>query len=407
MRYLNRFYAGFAIACVLFLHMAISHHAFAQTEFTERFSFSGFGRLTTGYLDTPDANYEGYSNQLGVDEQSLIAIQTDFTITDSLSLSGQLLGHSSDSRDSGLEWLYLNYAPSNNWRFKLGRLRTPFFRYSDVIDVGFSYRWISPPQQVYSGFLFSNYEGATGTYLFHYNDFNFELEAYYGTYSGEFERDNEMTAIDVDEIKGLIFSIYNGNLNLRFSTIESSKFDVDIPQFDAFASILETAGFAENAKAFQFDGKATGYQASINYDTLDYFLAAEWVKLSSTLLVVPELDAYYVTAGYNFHPFQVHLTLATSKSNDDVPENQIPLGVAPQLDQLSFVYDQITNNLPQYNLDSLTLGARWDFRHNMAAKAEITWLKGVEGENSFFSDITDPNFDRKATLYQVGLEWFF
>jgi len=379
----------------------------AESDFSDRFVFSGFGRIAAGYLDESAAKYEGYSDKVSLSEQSLIALQTDFTINSKLSLSGQLLGHTSASRDSGIEWLYLNYEPSNNWRFKLGKLRTPFFKYSDAIDVGFSYPWMSPPQQVYSGFLFSNYEGATATYLFNHKNFNYEIEAYYGVYSGTFSRAEAETDIDVDEIKGLIFSVNRGNLNMRVSAIESSKFFADIPDFEAFSNVLEQAGYLEIAEAFRFNGKATGYQANINYDTLDYFIAAEWVKITSTVLVVPEVEAYYATLGYNFYPFQVHFTYSASDSYYNVPENQIPSGVAPQLDQLSFVYDQITNNLPLYDLDSYSVGFRWDFRHNMAAKAEITFLRGEEGQNSFFTDITDSNFDRNATLYQLGLEWYF
>ncbi|MFW8591010.1 hypothetical protein ACOI22_09430 [Glaciecola sp. 2405UD65-10] len=384
-----------------------SFSANAENNFADRFTFSGFGQVVAGYLDESDADYQGYSNSVYLGEQSLFAVQADFTFNSSLSVSGQLLAHSASDRDSGVEWLYLNYEPSANWRFKLGKLRTPFFRYSDVIDVGFAYPWISAPQQVYSGFLFSNYEGASATYLRSYKDYNFEIEAYYGVYSGSFSRAGEDTPFDVDEIKGLIFSVNHGNLNMRISTIESSDFDAEIPDFDGFADILEISGFIDNANAFRFDGKATAYQANINYDTLDYFAAAEAIKITSDVLAVPELTAYYATAGYNFHPFQVHITYSTSKSSYNVPENQIPVGIAPQIDQLSYAYDLITSSLPLYNLDSVTFGARWDVRHNIALKAELTLLYGEDGEGSFYSNITDEGFDRKSRLYQLGVEWYF
>lgn len=392
------------LLCFLLLGSRLTY---AQDTFTDRFNFSGFGQVVAGYLDEADADYQGYSNEVYLGEQSLFAIQADFTVNSKLSISGQLLAHSASDRESGLEWLYVNYEPSANWRFKLGKLRTPFFHYSDVIDVGFAYPWITAPQQVYSGFLFSNYEGATATYLRSYENFNFEVEAYYGVYSGSFTRAGQETPFDVDEIKGLIFSVNNGNLNMRVSAIQSSDFDAGIPDFDEFANILELSGFSENADAFRFDGKATAYQANINYDTLDYFAAAEWIKITSDVLAVPQLEAYYVTAGYNFDPFQVHLTYSQSSSSYNVPENQIPVGIAPQIDQLSFVYDQITSSLPLYNLDSVTLGARWDVRHNVALKAEMTFLRGEEGEGSFFSNITEPSFDRASTLYQFGVEWYF
>lgn len=384
-----------------------SNISIADEDFYDRFEFSGFARVIGGYLDTNKAEYEGYSNSLSLEEQTLVALQSDVRITNSLSVSAQLLAHSGSERDTGIEWLYLTYEPNQNWRFKLGKLRTPFFRYSDVIDVGFAYPWITPPQQIYSGFLFSNYEGASGSYNFNIDDINIEVEAYYGVYNGTFDRAGEEIAIDVDEIKGIILGLNKGNFSARISSIQSSDFFADIPGFNDFANAIEFAGYPENAESLRFNADATAYQANLNYDTLDYFLAAEFIKIDSDLLSVPQLDAYYLTAGYNFYPFQVHATYSSSDSANNVAENLIPKGTDVQLTQLSFAYDAITQNLPLYDLNSVSLGARWDFRHNMSAKAEVTFLDGEPNQNSFYSQISDETFDRKATLYQFGVEWIF
>ncbi|WP_133470203.1 hypothetical protein [Paraglaciecola marina] len=399
----NRHYCKLLLVLIYFLVQPL----LAAQELNERVNISGFARVVGGYLDESNASYGNYSNEVSFSEQSLLAIQADLLITDTISASGQLLAHSSDERDSGIEWLYLTYEPNNSWLFKFGKLRTPFFRYTDVIDVGFSYPWISPPQQVYSGFLFSNYEGASGTYKFNFNDLNFDIEAYYGTYSGEFSRAGENIDIEVDEIKGIIFTLNRGNFSARASITQSSDFFADFPGFNEFSDILEYAGYPENAESLRFNGAATGYQASVNYDTLDYFVAAEWVKIDSELLVVPQLDSYYLTLGYNFDAFQVHITYANSDSSYNIPENLIPKYVTEELTELSFIYDGITQNLPLYTLESLTIGLRWDLKYNISAKAEVTYLSGEQDENSFFEDITNPDFDRKATLYQIGLEWVF
>jgi len=386
---------------------ALGSPSFASTDISERIEFSGFGRLVAGYLDESSADYEGYSDEVSFSEQSLFALQTDITITETIGISAQLLAHSGDERESGIEWLYLSYEPSQNWRLKAGKLRTPFFRYSDVIDVGFAYPWITAPQQVYSSFLFSNYEGISGTYISNFSDINFEVEAYYGEYSGDLVQDGQTFAIDVEAIKGIVFTFNSGNFSSRFSVTHSSDFDVDAPEFTNFGNALESAGFIQNAEAFQFDGSATAYQASFNYDNLDYFLAVEGVKIVSDLVSVPQVNSYYFTAGYNFYPFQTHVTYAVSTSSFDTAPNLIPKGVDPLLDQLSFGYDQFIERLPSYPLNSLSFGLRWDFTRSMAAKAEVTFLDGEPGENSFFTDITDPNYNRKATLYQFGLEWVF
>lgn len=393
---------------ILFTLMSvITCSSIASSDISDRVELSGFARVIGGYLDEESAKYQGYSDAISLSQQSLFALQGDVKFTDNLSLSTQLLAHSGEKRESGVEWLYLAYEPSQNWQFKLGKLRTPFFRYNDVIDVGFAYPWITPPVQVYSGFLFTNYEGISGTYKTNLSSFSVELEAYYGSYNGDFPVEDVNIGLDVSDIKGVVLSARNGNLSMRTAIIHSSDFYADVPGIDEFADALELAGFAENASSLRFDGSATGYQASINYDTLDYFAAAEWTKIDSELLLVPTIESYYATFGYNFNPFQAHITFASSKNSRPIPENLIPKGVAPQLDQLSYGYDAIIYGIQKYPLDSISIGVRWDFRHNMAAKAEVTFLNGDANESSFFSEFSDPSFDRKATLYQVGLEWFF
>jgi hypothetical protein len=379
----------------------------ASDKISDRIEFSGFGRIVGGYLDESKATYGGYSNSVSFSQQSLFALQSELKITDELSLSAQLLAHSGEERKSGIEWLYLNYEPNQNWRFKLGRIRTPTFRYSDVLDVGFSYPWITPPQQVYSDFLFSNYEGATGTFRFNIGQANIDIETYYGNYEGEIERLDETIELSAKPVYGFVFSINKGNLSARASVTSAADFSGDVPELSQFANIVESAGFSDIANTLKFDGEVKAFQASISYDTLDYFLASEWVKITSNLFVVPEVDSYYFTAGYNFYPFQAHITYAVADSSYETAENLIPTGIDPYLDQLSFGYDQIVQNLPLIAFDSVKIGLRWDLRHDISAKAEVTYIDGNRNEDSFFKNISDPNFDHEATLYQIALEWTF
>ena len=128
--------------------------------------FSGFGRVVGGAITDKDLSFSGYDDSLSFEQQSLIALRADYSMSDNISLVGQVIGHSADTRDSGIQWLYINYRASNNLAFKLGRQRIPFFTYSDVIDVGFAYPWISPPLQVYTDYVFSEFDGISSRYDF-------------------------------------------------------------------------------------------------------------------------------------------------------------------------------------------------------------------------------------------------
>jgi hypothetical protein len=80
--------------------------------------------------------------------------------------------------------------------------------------------------------------------------------------------------------------------------------------------------------------------------------------------------------------------------------------VSPELDQLYFAVEQLNSFFPTDDLDTWTLGARWDVKTNIALKAELSLLDGKEGRTSFY-EVKDNNFDRNATLYQVAVEWIF
>ena len=121
---------------------------------SERVHFSGFARLVGGYLDAGDVHYAGYNDSLSFGQHSLLALQTDVELTETLSFTTQLLAHASATRDSGVEWAYLSWRPSSDWNFKAGKMRTPFYLHSDTLDVGYTYPWIIPPQQVYAPYLF-------------------------------------------------------------------------------------------------------------------------------------------------------------------------------------------------------------------------------------------------------------
>ena len=79
----------------------------------EKLAISGFGRLVAGYLDDNNVSFEGYTNELTFSEQSLLALQADYHLTDTVTITTQLLAHSNNERESGLEWLYLSYEPNS------------------------------------------------------------------------------------------------------------------------------------------------------------------------------------------------------------------------------------------------------------------------------------------------------
>lgn len=365
--------------------------------------------MVAGYLDTDQAYFEGYGNKVSFSEKSLLGLQADYALTGTVSVSGQVLLHSDESRGSGLEWLYLSYEPNANWQFKAGRLRTPYLQYSDVFDVGYAYPWISPPRQLYGSYLFfPRYEGGNARYQFNIDDVYFGLEGYYGSFSDDIEASGESFHLEVKEMYGGIAEISYRGWQLRGATFISADVEADIAGLGELTGGLKAAGFDDLADYFSLTGRVDAYLVGISYDSLDWFMSAEYVDVESTINILAGIENYYVTLGRYFGDYQLLVTYA--KSNQILGElnNTIPVGLDPQLDMLYYGVEQLQARFPTDVLDSVTLTGRWDFRPGMALKAEVTFLDGEPGKTSLFElKAGSENFDRQAVLYQFGLEWVF
>ena len=380
---------------------------FQQSSHAEsRVDFSGFSRVVGGVLDDKNAKYEGYDNQLSFGQKSLLAVQIDGHITDSWSLTTQVLAHSSDDRQSGLEWLYTTYQASDSWQFKLGRLRTPFFNYSDFLDVGYAYPWISPPQQIYNGFLFDSYDGLSASYDLVTSSFSANAEVFWGEYNDDITIGDSTVKADVNQFRGIVLNVQYDNFKLRMSG-HKGKVGVELAEITGFASALNQAGYPRMADYLETAGDVKVHQISLNYDALDYFVKSEFVQVVSPILVFPDVNSYYLSAGYINYPFTLHATYASSRVSYHEVESVIPAGLDPQLDALSNGFTALYDGLDRDNLDSLTLGVRWDFRPGMALKADVSHLMGTKDQRSFFTIIQPDTFDYKANLLQVAWEWVF
>ncbi|WP_034475181.1 hypothetical protein [Aestuariibacter salexigens] len=379
----------------------------AQVQVSERLEVSGFARIVGGYLDTDLASYEGYHDSFSLSEQSLLGLQAEFSVTDKLTLVAQGLLHSGEERDSGIEWLYLNFEPSQHVQLKAGKLRTPFFNYSDVLDVGFAYPWITPPQQTYSSFLFSTYEGVSATLRFPLEYFSASLEGYYGTFEDELLLTGTRVYTDIKRLNGLVLNLQGANLNFRGSYHQTSDLDVNFAELGDLENIIRGAGFERTADSLAFDAGVQVFQLSASYNDLSYFGSVEWMRIATDVLLSPEVDSYYITAGFHYYPFQFYATFANSDISYRAGVNEIPVRLVPELDQLRGAYDFLLDARPVDNLESLSFGARWDISASLAMKFEWTALNGNRGERSFYETIERADFSRNANLYQVALEWVF
>ncbi|MFS1704882.1 hypothetical protein, partial [Alteromonas sp. AMM-1] len=249
------------------------------------------------------------------------------------------------------------------------------------------------------------YDGLNIKYRLGTQDIQFSLEGYFGEYNDEYEIANLTIQPEIKNFAGLIGHVKWDYLSAQIG-FHRGDINLFMNELNGLAAILQQAGYQDTADSLSTKGKVEVLFASLAYHNMDYFVEAEIIKLLSEPLVFPTLSSAYISAGLYLPPFTLHSTVATSHASYPQPVNEIPMGLAPQVDQLAMAYRQVYAALEKDSLGSFAVGVRYDLSENFALKADITRLRGRRDERSFF-DITHNESGRAATLYQFSLEWVF
>jgi len=356
--------------------------------------FSGFSRLVTGATIGDDAQYAGHHDDFTFKADSLIGLQLDIDIASNLSATAQLLGTLDKHKDSGLEWLYLNYTPSSSTSIKLGQLRTSFFTYSDVLDVGYAYHWIKPPEEVYASFFFSHFDGINIQHNIVNKSFTTKIEGFYGQFEDEVSFNEFIFEPKVEDFAGLVLTTEFNALRLRAAY---SRGDVSIHDegLAPLVASLQQVNQAQAANALLLDGKMEYYQIGLSYDSLDYFIKSEWINLKHDFYLLAEGESFYISGGYQYDDFTFHLTYADrdDEYNKSLPALSLP--AIPDFIPLMQGYNAVGASLAEGDQSSWTLGLRWDFKPGFAFKSEA---KRIDYSSKIQTD---------TSLVTFALEWVF
>lgn len=118
------------------------------------FSVSGFGTL--GYARSDRAyGYQRFIDDRGtVRRDSVAGLQADARFAEGFGATVQVKTAARSDSDTGYEgsiaWAFVSYRPSNDWLFRAGKQRIPFYLFSENYDVGATYDFARLPTEMYS-----------------------------------------------------------------------------------------------------------------------------------------------------------------------------------------------------------------------------------------------------------------
>lgn len=151
---------------------------------------AGFGSNCTRWI--ADWAHAGLvTDRVSLKPESHAGVQGDWQWSREWSTTVQATARLLENQHANVEWAYLTYSPSPEWKVQVGRKRIPLYYYSDFEDVGFAYNMVRPSPDVY-GWEVVNYNGASLSTSRTIGDWHFRLEGYAG---GETSRKNPYSAL--------------------------------------------------------------------------------------------------------------------------------------------------------------------------------------------------------------------
>lgn len=102
------------------------------------------------------------------DRESLVGFQLKKEFSPTLSATAQMLVRANNPNRGSrptLDWAYLTWQPSADsaWTVQAGQFRIPLYYYSDYLYIGYAYPWVRPAPDVYGWPIYA-YQGANVTY---------------------------------------------------------------------------------------------------------------------------------------------------------------------------------------------------------------------------------------------------
>ncbi|MDE1514817.1 MULTISPECIES: porin [Vibrio] len=330
---------------------------------------SGFGSVGVGIANN-DAGYAGYENKVDYKQDSLLGLQFDFQVNDRAKVTTQLVANGRYDFDPTVEVAYLSY-DLDFATVRGGKLRTPFFMYSDYLDVGYAYPMLRPSQEIYELLIISNFTGIDALIPIKLGNTTLQLQPFTGVSQVE-ERDSTLgSQVDIKDAFGLTANWYIDDWTLRGSYTQARTEEHENLMVSDKKSTFASFGLQYNDGALLFNTEGMLMKLSGKY---------------------PDVQAVSALLGYQFGAFTPYVASAWVKSTDN---------------------DQRTNpveSIFSMKRTSYSAGMRWDLAPKVALKTEVTYadFHGTVGGITSNVDLSSfkPLYD-DSLVYSVSLDFVF
>jgi hypothetical protein len=341
-------------------------HGFAQ---------AGFGQTSNG----AEYNIPGHGsikNSMNFSAVSLAGLQVEADFAKKWAAIMQVVangesrnGQSAFSPKVG--WAFLRYEPNANWQISAGRFAFPSFMYSATREVGYSYPWVTLPNEVYRLVPFNNINGAEVLYHHHLgqSSWSVNVQPFIGENKSKYDLPLPPTTNPLT------------TLTFKENNLYGADVTVGNPQFSlrgVYAHTSLSAFTASGAQVFE-NASTSFYGVGAKADIHHVIMDAEWAH-RKTPSNIASLTGYYGMVGYRYNKWLPLFTYAHLKTTNNVMS---ALREAQQ---------------------SYTLGLDYYINSYLVAKGSVSRITPLDNTNGLFDSAPGK---AHVYLYQLALSAVF
>lgn len=347
------------IAGALILFAPLSHAAIDISGYATFKAISNVNKEGISYnnllADTSHTNYDTRESNIGMQFSTDISSKMSATVV--MSARGGANKYNFET-----EWAYLNYTVNDQVSLRFGKVKGPFYMVSDYKDVGYAYPWATPPEEVYSTNPIRSVNGIDLVFQNTVNDVTYLGELYFG--SGT----NTGYTLPKSVTDGIwtSFGITQIGSQVSFETYNMLGFNASV----AYEGISFRAGYFQTKVALgttkEIDGAFGGIGMTIDMNNIVVYSEYIFRDTSPGLMqfAFPDMNAYYVTAGYRIGDYLPYMTIAKSgpdKSNPSAyvtEQSSTAFGLRVEIDDVTDIkFEAATKNPEGYGLYDAALAA--------------------------------------------------
>lgn len=284
---------------------------------SDNVQIGGFVRGAGAVIDSDEEYMERIDNH-GNYGDTHFGITASAIIDNRWSVAGQIFGSGAEENYAMIvDWAYGTYRVYEEVTINIGKMKYPNLIVSEYYDIGLTYPWIRPPEELYRievlGPSFS-YEAFTGAKFNYENTFG-DFELLFSMYAGG-------AALETETMKnmgGIVFSL--GTDSFKFRTAYNRS------------RLLLSLG---SERESDLNNKTQSVMSfGLSLDIADLIAYAEMATAEVDGVDEVTTDAQYFTLGYRIGDYTPHITIASFEAENSLGQESTAIGVKYQLNPSS------------------------------------------------------------------------